>query len=481
MTPSLSSCLTENIQLFHKLLPLDDSFDFITRQISLGNTNCYFISINGMCDLEILQFLFSNIKEEDFLSLNISDTQKIPDIIKDHFTYAQITFSDSVSQVLQSLLAGPSVLLIDGYCQAAIIDTRKYPSRSLEEPDTEKVIKGAGDGFIETLLTNCNLLRRRIRSKDLVFSLHTIGSVSSTDVAVCYLKNCCDHSLLHKLEATLDTLQVSCLTMGIHSLKELLIKKSYFHPLPVFFLTSRPDVAASYVAEGYLLVLVDNSPFAMVLPCNLFQFTQSPEDYYKSPVAGTYFRLLRFLCLLISLFLLPGILYFSYHPNLLPLKLHGLLPQSSSSLALFIHLLFVEFGLDLFKYTSSHSASGYSSSLGLIGGLLIGDMAVNLQWTNIHLLFYGAFTLLSGLAISTVELSDAIKIYRLCLLLLIGFLPDAGLWFGLFFLFFSMATTPVYGKKSYFWPLFPLSFKSLKTLFFRRPTFQVQPERKKAP
>lgn len=505
MKHSLSVSLKENIQLFHRLLPLEQSFDFITRDISLGNIACYYISINGMCDLDVQQRLFSHLQSQDFQNHLLEPypeaspsppaasvredsfpshafhNKKLPDYIKDQFTYAQITFTDSVEEILHGILSGPSILLMDGYDQALIIDTRKYPSRSTQEPETEKVVKGAGDGFIEPLLTNCNLLRRRLRANDLVFSLHTVGSVSSTDVAVCYLENCCDKKLLHQIEAALDALQVTCLTMGIHSLKELLVKKSFFHPLPAFFLTSRPDVACSYLAEGYLLVIADNSPFAMVMPCNVFQFTQSPEDYYKSPSAGTYYRLLRLFCLLLSFFLLPLILYFSYHSSLLPPALLPLIPTKHSFLAVFIHLLFVELGLDLFKYASAHAASGYSSSLGLIGGLLIGDMAINLQWTSPQILFYGALTLLSGLAISTVELADTVKIYRIFLLLFIGFFPSYGLWIGLVLIFISLITTPTFGKKSYFWPLAPFSPKALKSLLLRSPTFQAQPEKKKSP
>lgn len=476
MSSTLSSNLKENITKFHHLLPLDTSFDFITREISLGNTPCYFISINGMCDLEIMQRLFSDIESRDFQNNSQKYQDALPGFIKDQFYYAQITFSDSVSQLIQSVLSGPSVLFIDGYCQALIIDTRKYPSRNTQEPDTEKVIQGSKDGFLEVLLTNCNLLRRRLRTPELIFSLYTIGSLSSTDVAVCYLRNLCDHKLLTRIENTLKSLNVSCLTMGLHSLKELLIKKSFFHPLPAFFITSRPDVAASYLAEGYILLMVDNSPFAMVLPCNIFQFSQSPEDYYKSPLVGSYFRLIRFICMVISLFLMPFILYFSLHPQQLSESMKKLIPTETSSMAIFIYVLFIELGLDLFKYASSHSASAYSSSLAIVGGLLIGDLAITLEWTSHEVLFYGAATLLSGMAIPNIELSDAIKIYRLFLLLLTGFFPNYGLWIGIFLIFLSVITTPVYGGKSYFWPLFPFCSKALKSLFFRTPTFKAQPE-----
>lgn len=475
-TMKLSTSLNTNIQLFHQLLPLDSSFDFITRKITLGNAGCYFISINGMCDLEIMQRLFSDIEAEDFQALAGKNKEKLPQLIKDQFYYAQISFTDSIDLMIHSVLSGPSLLFIDGYAQGLIIDTRKYPSRSTEEADTEKVIRGAKDGFVETLLTNCNLLRRRLRTPDLVFSLHTIGSLSSTDVAVSYLSHACDHSLLKEIQHKLDTLNTTCLTMGIHSLKELLVKKSFFHPMPDFFLTSRPDVAASYLAEGYILILADNSPFAMILPCNIFQFTQNPEDYYKSPLVGTYLRILRFLCLLISLFFLPLILYFDYHPEYLPSDLQMMLPKEDSMLAVFIYILFIELGLDLFKYASSHSANGYSSSLAIVGGLLIGDIATKLSWTSDEILFYGAATLLSSFAISNIELSDAVKIYRLFLLLMVGFFPDFGLWAGLFLLLCSVLTTPSFGKKSYFWPLFPFSAQNISTLIFRSPTFKAQPE-----
>ena len=173
---------------------------------------------------------------------------------------------------------------------------------------------------------------------------------------------------------------------------------------------------------------------------------------------------------------MPIVLYFTAHPDLLPKMMQNVLPKETSFLAVFIYILFIELGLDLFKYASSHSASGYSSSLAIVGGLLIGDMAIRLQWASDEILFYGAATLLSSLAIPYIELSDSIKIFRLLLLFFIGLFPDFGLWIGLSLLFLSLITTPVFGRKSYFWPLVPFHWPSLKTLLFRAPTFKAQPE-----
>lgn len=476
----LSSSLTQNKKLFQEILPIGKSFDIITRDITLGSTSCYFMAINGMCDLQTIQWLFADIEATNFQT-GAQNASSLPQYVKDQFFYAQIAFSNSPKEMLDNLLCGPCLLILDGYEQGLIIDTRQYPSRGVEEPDTERVIQGAKDGFTETLLTNCNLIRRRLRYPGLTFSLSKIGTLSNTDVAIAYLEKQCDSKLVKELQNKLNSLQTATLTMGIHSLQELLIKKSMLHPMPSAFLTARPDVACSYLAEGYILLMVDTSPFALVLPCHLFQFLQNPEDYYKSPPVGTYTRFVRLLCLLLSLFLMPTFLLFCLEPGWLPSFLQGLIPETLHSTAIFIYVLFVELGLDLFKYASAHSANAYSGAFAIIGGLLLSDMAISLQWTNEEVIFYGAATLLASLGITSVELADAIKLYRLFLILLTGLfaflhLPGVGYLLGVVLTLISIITTPVFSRNKYLWPLYPLHPKALGRLLFRYPTNKIQPQ-----
>lgn len=476
----LSSSLTQNKKLFQEILPIGKSFDIITRDITLGSTSCYFLAINGMCDLQTIQWLFADIEATNFQT-GAQNASSLPQYVKDQFFYAQIAFSNSPKEMLDNLLCGPCLLILDGYEQGLIIDTRQYPSRGVEEPDTERVIQGAKDGFTETLLTNCNLIRRRLRYPGLTFSLSKIGTLSNTDVAIAYLEKQCDSKLVKELQNKLNSLQTATLTMGIHSLQELLIKKSMLHPMPSAFLTARPDVACSYLAEGYILLMVDTSPFALVLPCHLFQFLQNPEDYYKSPPVGTYTRFVRLLCLLLSLFLMPTFLLFCLEPGWLPSFLQGLIPETLHSTAIFIYVLFVELGLDLFKYASAHSANAYSGAFAIIGGLLLSDMAISLQWTNEEVIFYGAATLLASLGITSVELADAIKLYRLFLILVTGLfaflhLPGVGYLLGVVLTLISIITTPVFSRNKYLWPLYPLHPKALGRLLFRYPTNMIQPQ-----
>lgn len=473
-TPSsLSTHLSENIRTAGQLLPLESSFDLIQRHLYLGEAAAYWIGINGFCKTELLQRIFSDLQNPAYtLTSSIDD---LVHYMASKIGYAQVSLSQSWEDILHKVLSGPSVLFIDGFAQAIVIDVRTYPARSIEEPDTEKITKGSRDGFVETLLFNANLIRRRVRSPKLTFAMHSIGSKSQTDVAVAYLADIVNRELLDALCSTLSRLRITSLTMGAKSLEELLVQKRWWNPLPSILMTERPDVACSYLLEGHILLLVDNSPMVLVLPGTIFQFTQSPEDYYKNPLTGSYFRLIRFLCIPLSMLILPIFLLLTVSFPEIAGRLH-LLPTSSLSPGhLIFYVLAVEWILDLFQYSTSLNSSRYSGSLSIVGGLIIGDIAVSLNWASTEVLFYAAITLLTSLSITNLELSDALRIYRIVLVLATAF---GGLWgfcTSLALVLFSMLTTPTFGGFSYFWPLFPFNGKALYTLLFRSPTAKAQP------
>lgn len=469
----ISERLQDNIEYMKANLPIGTSFDLMTRDLYLGETKAYFMGVNGFCKTEILQQIFSDLQNPVYMENGRVDD--ISHYVSAKIGYAQTSLTDSWENIFRSVLSGPSVLFIDGFAQAILIDARTYPTRGIAEPDLERVTRGSRDGFVETLLFNANLIRRRVRSTKLVFATHSIGTETKTDVCVAYLKNTVNKGLLDKLSQTLDSLQVSSLTMGAKSLEELLLHRHWWNPLPSIQMTERPDVACSYLLEGHILVLVDNSPIVLILPCTIFQFTQSPEDYYKSPSVGTYFRLVRFLCIPVSLLLMPLFLLAAAHfPEFS--RNWGLLASDDPGPArLFFYVLAVEFLLDLFKYSSALSSGKFSGSLSMIGGLIIGDIAVSLNWASVEVLFYGAVTLLASLSISGTEFSDGLRLYRILLIAATGFWGLPGFLIGLVLVLLSIATTPTFGGFSYFWPLFPFNAKALGRLLFRSPTPKAQP------
>ncbi len=470
----LSTQLDENIKMAKQIFPIGKSFDLITRDLLLGETKAFWIGVNGLIESSILQELFSNLQDPHFMKdTSISDIQKF---MNKKIGYSQVQLTNDWNVIVKNVLSGPSALFIDGFAQVMIIDTRYYPTRSMAEPDTEKVTRGAKDGFVETLVTNTALIRRRIRNPNLTFEVQTIGSDSKTDVAIGYIGEIVDEDLLRKLKTKMDSLVITSLTMGTKSLEELLVKRRWINPLPSFYLTERPDVACSYLLEGHMVLIVDNSPTIIILPCTIFEFTQSPEDYYKSPSVGNYLRLLRFGCMILSLLLLPVFLLLgAYYPDFYGFKI--ITTEVISPYRLLLYVIFIEFGLDLFKYSSSHAASGLSNSMGIIGGLIISDIAIQLKWASVEVIFYGALTMLVTLSLASIEFGEAIRIYRIFLVICVGFFGLWGFIISFCLVLISIITTPTFAKKSYFWPLFPFNWNALKTLLFRYPTAKAQPSK----
>lgn len=471
---TLSSSLSENIAALHRLLPIEESFDLITRDLFLGDTPAYWIGVNGLCKTEILQQVFSDLQNPLFTK--DGEIRDLARYMNAKIGFSQVETESDWDRLIQNLLSGPSLLFVEGFDYALIIDARSYPTRAVQEPDSEHITKGARDGFVETLLFNANLIRRRVRSPKLTFAMHALGTLSRTDVAVAYLEDMVNRELLDNLSQKLDSLQITSLTMGAKSLEELLVPHRWWNPLPAIQYTERPDVACSYLMEGHILVIVDNSPLVLILPGTIFQFTQSPEDYYKSPVVGSYFRLVRMACIPVSLFLMPlFLLITTYFPQLA--RQWNLIADSRGPAYMIFYVLTMEFVLDLFKYSASVSPGRFSGSLAIVGGLLIGDVAVTLHWASTEVLFYGAISLLASISISSLELADALRVYRIFLLIVTA---AGGLWGflgGLILMLISAATTPTFGGMSYFWPLFPWNGKALKYLLFRSPTFKAQPSR----
>ena len=470
---TLSKSLEKNIEILKRALPIDTSFDIITRNLYLGETKAFLLSINGLCRTEILQQIVSDLQNPLF-----TRDGRIDDMI--HFVnakigYAQVSFCDCLEEILPNVLSGPTLLLIDGFSKAVLIDVRSYPTRGIVEPDVERITRGARDGFVETLLFNTNLIRRRIRSPRLTFSMHRAGTESKTDIALAYLDDCVNKGLLNRLIAAIEGLNITSLTMGSKSLEELLVKKHWWNPLPSMQMTERPDVACSYLLEGHIAIIVDNSPMVLLLPCTVFQFTQSPEDYFKSPLVGTYFRLVRFLCIPVTLFLLPVFLLLTAYFPALSQSAQLLSTGQLTPVRLTFYVLTVEFVLDLFRYSTSLSSSRFSGSLSIVGGILIGDMAIRLNWASAEVLFYAAITLLASLSLSSIEFSEALRVYRLFLLVATGFFGIWGFVVSSLLVLISMITTPTFGGMSYFWPLFPFNARALQRLLFRSPTAKAQP------
>lgn len=473
----ITKSLAQNIELLKEKLPIGKSFDILTRDLYFGEQKVYWIGMDGFAKDDILQKITSDLQSLDFTKDEV--VHDLHKYVAAKIGYIEVDEATDLDVIIKSILSGPSVLLFDGFDTAIILDSRTYPVRGIDEPDNEKVSRGAKDGFVETIVFNTALIRRRVRDPRLTFEMKTVGKNSQTDVVISYIDGACDPDLLKQLQKQIESLDISSLVAGAKSLEELLVPKRWFNPLPQVRYTERPDVAASHLLEGYILVLVDTTPAALILPTNIFQFTQSAEDYYQNPLVGNYLRLLRFGSILVSLFLMPLFLLLGTYADQLPSWLSTLIQtEELAPIKLFIYVIIIELGLDLFKYTSSSASSGLSGSLGLIGGLVIGDVAIKLGWASSEVIFYAAVTMLANLGTTSIEFGYALRMYRWVLVLATGFFGWWGFLGGLVLVLISVFTTKSYGNKSYLWPLIPFNWSALSSLLFRHPVPKVQFQKK---
>ena len=244
-----STDIRENIMAARSRMAIKQSFDYIERELFFGKSKVYMLAINGFTQTEVLQHIVADVQS---LSDGEGKIRDLENFIDCKLGFAQVAYVEDWDALIKNLLSGQTILMIDGFDRAVSIDTRTYPLRSISEPDTEKVTRGAKDGFVENIIMNTALMRRRIRDPKLTFELHQVGTDSKTDVAIAYIKGKAEEGLIDEVRHKLDDMQITSLTMGMQSLKELLIPRSYFHPLPSVLTTERPDVASSYLEEGYV-------------------------------------------------------------------------------------------------------------------------------------------------------------------------------------------------------------------------------------
>lgn len=465
----LTTSFEENIRLVKDSLPIDQSFDIIGRNFKIGDKDAYLVFIDGFAKDDIMLFILQDLQKlYHYATDSTTDITNITQLIKSKVAYIEVDTFQDLTDMNLSVLSGAVGLIVEGESEGIIIDAREYPSRSPENPESEKVTRGAKDGLVETVVLNTALIRRRIRDEKLIFEIKNIGSRSKTDVVIGYVDDLVDKAVLQKVYDKLDAISVNSLVMAEQTLEELLMKKKWYNPLPQVRYTERPDIIAAHLMEGYIVIITDTSPCAMILPTTFFSFVQYAEDYYQNPVVGTYYRGLRLIAILLSLILIPSWMLISLNADKLPQALQFIGAEESSVMPLFVQFLILEFGMDLLKLSSLHTPSFLGASFSIIGGLLIGDIAVQVGLFVTEAVFYTAVSAMLTYCIPNIELASAIRLFRLGLLILTGLFGIFGFIFALMVILAITYSTQTIDKK-YMWPLLPLNIKALKAIILRRP------------
>lgn len=443
---------------------MDISFDVVLREFKIGRKKVAFIFIDGFADSDIITLIMQTLLEAKQEEVVPNTLEKITSKL---LPFGEISIIDNLEEAVKEVLAGPLVFLIDGEQKIIAVDTRRYPSREPDEADIEKVTRGSRDGFVETLLFNVTLIRRRIRDPRLRTESFKLGRRSLTEVALLYIEDIVNPEILEKIRDKLLKIDVDGLPMAEKSVEEF-ITEGFWNPFPEIRYTERPDVAAVHLLEGHVCILVDTSPSVMIAPVTLFHHLQHAEEFRHNPIVGVYIRWVRILGVFTSVFLVPLWLILVEYRDLLPEILAFIGPKESSTLPLFIQFILANLGLDLLRMASIHTPSPLATALGLVGALLIGDIAVTVGVFVPEVLLYISLVAIGVFSTPSWELSLANRLVQFFLLVLTGLFNIYGFIAGVLIIFYRLASTRSLGIP-YLWPLLPLDVRALFSVLVRKP------------
>ena len=460
---TLTNDYNENKKLLDRLLRVDKSFDLLSKTLTTSGGELTLYYIDGFVKDTVMQKLMTHLLSVKELPISAAE------LSREAIPYVETDVTDNVDLMINTVMSGGSLMIGSTLGQEAIlIDSRAYPARETAEPEGDRVMIGARDGFVETLISNTALIRRRIRSPYLTMTHMSVGSDSKTDVVICFMADRADLKYVEYLNERLSKIKTGALTVGHESLAECLIKKKWYDPFPKIRTTERPDSASAQLLEGSVLIIIDNTPQVMVLPSTIFDFMQESNDFYFPPLTGTYIRIVRYVVFFMTLIITPVWYLLLQYPALVPSWLTFALPESQGQLPILVQLLLVEFIIDALRLASLNTPNMLNNSLSVVGGLILGDFAVSVGWLIPEVILYMSFVAIANFTQRSYELGYAIKFLRITLLILTAIFGFWGFVSGIALCVVLVATnSTVNGKKNYLYPLFPFNARALASLIFR--------------
>ncbi|WP_088187246.1 spore germination protein [Desulfosporosinus sp. FKA] len=455
----------ENVDYLNKELGVPDSFDVVVREMSIGGKKIAIYSINGMVDTHVASYILDALIDLERSDLIVNALDKL---VKGRIVDLQVTEVETMDKVFYFVLSGPMAIFVEGQEKAIIVDLRTYPARQPQEPDIERVTRGSRDGFVETLVMNTALIRRRLRDPKLRMKLVQVGGRSKTDVCIAYIEDITNPEMVRKIQEDLQAIKIDGIPMAEKSVEEFILGSKFWNPYPRVRYTERPDVAAIHLLEGHVVILVDTSPSVIMAPATFWSHLQHAEEYRQEPIVGAYLRWIRFAGVFAALFLLPLWLGAALNPQLLPKGLQFIGVSKPAKIGLFPQVLFAEFGVDLLRMAAVHTPAPLATALGLIAAFMLGDIAVKVGMFSPEVILYVAVATVATFATPSFELGLANRLARLFIIVLTGLFNFWGFLAGTVLVIFLLWRTRSFGVP-YLWPLLPLNFKAMGTVLVRSP------------
>ena len=445
----------------------DKSFDIIKRELEIGARRAALYFIDGFIKDEvyekILEFLYKQTPEDIAKITDMTQFSRLK------MPYVEVDSTEDKQAAVTAVLSGPSVLIVEGISGALVIDTRTYPSRSVDEPQKDKSLRGARDGFVETLVMNTALIRRRIRDSRLRMEYMQIGSGTKLDIAISYLDGVADERMLNILRKKLNNMELNGASMTQQAIAEKLQKNAFFNPFPKFKTTERPDYASACIFDGRIVLILDNAPSVMIMPISLSDFFRETDDYYFQPIVASYTRIIRMAVSIANVIITPLYLLLVNNPRIVPRWLEVIMPNETGQIPLFLQFLILEFMVDGLRLASLNTPDSLSNSLGIVGGLLLSQFAIDAGWFITEAILFMAFITIASFSLPSFEMGYAMKFERLLLLVTTQLFGIWGFIGGIVLIFICMLLIKTLSGRNYLYPIIPFNLRGFLEMFIRYP------------
>lgn len=417
------------------------SFDINIRTLDFRGRKVEIHFVSSLCADDLIAYLVEGI------------TLAKGKTLKDCLNNGQVSEENDQEKYEYAMLTGNAVVKDLEENKVYVLDTRRYPSRTIDEPDTEKTVRGSKDGFNENLLNCVGLIRRRIRSMDLVMNKQTVGQKHKLDICLCYLDSLVDQSMLAEVLARIKEIQNEDLVMSDRALEELIFDQSY-NPFPLVRYSERPDIVATHINHGYIAIICDTSSSVMMLPTTLFEILEHVEEHRQTPIIGTFIRMIRFTAVFLSIYLVPV--------WMLTMNI-GVHDKKN-----LFSILLVELAVELLRIATIHTPDSISNTMGMIAAILLGEFAIELGLFSGEVLLFVAIGNVCGFATPNYELSLTNKYVKIFMILFTGLTGIIGFIIYQLLLYGYLISLKPFGF-SYLYPLIPFDRQELWDFIIRKP------------
>lgn len=469
LNQTISPDLEQNVELMKKLFA--ETSDFVVRQFHFGankEIKVALVFIDGLVDKALIS---ESIFKPFVMRTLDGDPEVLPqdpyDLILNWLvTFHSIKEEVEIGKLLDLVLAGFAALFIEGSAKALAIEVKGWQSRSVEEPKSESFVRGPREGFTETIRTNTALIRRRIRTPKLRFDMQQIGTVTKTDICVTYIDGLVNPATVTEVKNRLGQIDTDSILESGYI--EDFIKDDYRTPFTLVDRTERPDKVAGSLLEGKVAIMVDTTPFVLIVPAVFSEFLQSPEDYYEG---HDYIRPFRWVALILTL-ILPSlyVALTTFHQEMLPgpLALSMAAGREGVPFPAVVEALLKEATFDMLREAGTRMPRSIGQAVGVVGALVLGQAAVAAGIVSPFIVIIVALTAIASFLIPNYSASTAIRFLRYPILLLAGSFGLVGIFWGLMILLLHLASLRSFGIP-YLYPITPAVPREWQDVFYRAP------------